>query len=262
MSKAGDGKTARHDVNEIETDEELLTLGDAEDRWHTRLTIGGRTVRFLLDCGATVNLLPESFVNSLGLMKEVRPAAATLRMFDKSKLETDGMITLDVQHPRTKCVNKLDFYVASKHEQPLLGSSACRELNLLRVVEENICEVRTTTTSHDSTKCRTEAEILAEYSGLFDSVGLMDGDVHLDIDPTVPPVQMHLRRLPIGVRDKVAAELQRLEANGIIAPVTEPTACDSALLVVAKPDGRIRLCIDPKPLNKALKRTPYCIVSK
>jgi len=65
---------------------------------------------------------------------------------------------------------------------------------------------------------------------------------------------MPLRRLPIGIRDKVAAELQRLEASGIIEPVTEPTPWVSTLLVVAKPDGRIRICIDPKPLNKALKR--------
>jgi len=70
---------------------------------------------------------------------------------------------------------------------------------------------------------------------------------------------MPLRRLPIAVRDKVAAELQEMEANGIIAPVTEPSSWVSALLVVAEPDGRIRICIDPKPLNKALKRAQYCM---
>ena len=63
---------------------------------------------------------------------------------------------------------------------------------------------------------------MAEYADLFDGVGLMDGDVHLEVDSTVTPVQMPLRRLPIGVRDKVAAELQRLEEAGIIAPVSEP----------------------------------------
>jgi len=48
-----------------------------------------------------------------------------------------------------------------------------------------------------------------------------------------------------------------MEATGIITRVTEPSSWVSALLVVAKPDGRIRLCIDPKPLNKALKRARY-----
>jgi len=69
---------------------------------------------------------------------------------------------------------------------------------------------------------------------------------------------MPLRRLPTGVRDKVAAELRRLENDGIISPVTEPTSWVSALLVVAKSDGRIRISIDAKPsINKALKRAQY-----
>jgi hypothetical protein len=88
-SRAGSKKPARHDVNDIETDEELLALGDADaDRWYTRLKIGGRTVRFLLDCGATVNLLPAALVRTIGRMSDVRPAVATLRMFDKSELQT------------------------------------------------------------------------------------------------------------------------------------------------------------------------------
>jgi hypothetical protein len=76
--------------------------------------------------------------------------------------------------------------------------------------------------------------------------------VHLDTDKTMPPVQVPLRRLLISVREEVAAELQRLESNGFIAPVAEPTPWVSALLGVAKPDGCIRLCNDPKPVNVAL----------
>ena len=188
-------------------------------------------------------------------------------MFDKAQLKTTGMITVAVQHPPTKRTFNLDFYVAKKHEQPLLGFTACRTMDLLRVVEENICAVGTAADNgppnaaktNRSAACVTEAEIRAEYADLFEGVGLLEGEVHLVIDQTVPPVQMPLRRLPIGVRDKVAAELQRLEANGIIAPVAEPTPWVSALLVVAKPDGRIRLVIDPKHLNVGLQRAKYCL---
>ena len=61
----------QHAVNELETEEELLVLSDADmDRWYTRLKVCDRTVRFLLDCGATVNLLPASFVRSIGRMDD------------------------------------------------------------------------------------------------------------------------------------------------------------------------------------------------
>ena len=129
--------------------------------------------------------------------------------------------------------------------------------------KESICAVGTAEAAiavkKNDTVCITETEIRAEYADVFDGVGLLEGDVHLEIDKAVPPVQMPLRRLPIGVRDKVAAELQRMEASGIIAPVAEPTPWVSALLVVAKPDGRIRLSTDPTPLNRALQRAKYCL---
>ena len=63
----------RHSVNEVETDDELLMLDDgpievheellvfrhdAADRWYTRLKVNTKTVRFLLDTGATRNLIP------------------------------------------------------------------------------------------------------------------------------------------------------------------------------------------------------------
>jgi len=66
-------------------------------------------------------------------------------------------------------------------------------------------------------------DILVEYPDLFEGIGLLHGDVHLEIDEAVQPVQMPLRRVPIGIRDKVESELQRLQAEGIITPITEPS---------------------------------------
>jgi len=74
-------------VCDIETDdEELLTLSDTDgERWYSKLNIDSTSVKFLLDCGATVNLLPESIVREIGRMAEVRSAESTLRMFDRSE---------------------------------------------------------------------------------------------------------------------------------------------------------------------------------
>lgn len=47
-----------------------------------------------------------------------------------------------------------------------------------------------------------------------------------------------------------------MEANGVLAPVTEPTEWASQMVVVVK-KGKIRICLDPVDLNKALKREHY-----
>ena len=103
-------------------------------------------------------LFPEFHLVRVILVGLVR---AKLRMFDKSELQTRGRITIAVEHPRTSRVYELEFYVAAKHEQPLLGFKACRLLELLHVAEENVCEVRWTA---ESRACITEAEILGEYA--------------------------------------------------------------------------------------------------
>ena len=45
--------------------------------------------------------------------------------------------------------------------------------------------------------------------------------------------------------------------DGIIAPVLEPTDWVSSLMVVEKKNKDLRICIDPKDLNKNLKRSHY-----
>ena len=61
----------------------------------------------------------------------------------------------------------------------------------------------------------------------------------------------------MAVHDKLKKELNRLDNLNIIKKVTVPTDLISALVVTVKPNGKVRLCIDPKPLNGALKRNHY-----
>ena len=75
--------------------------------------------------------------------------------------------------------------------------------------------------------------------------------MHLEIDRTVPPVQLPPRRLTVAIKDRVKAELNEMCRNGIIVPVFEDSPWVSALLVVTKPNGRLRISLDPRPLNKA-----------
>jgi len=56
---------------------------------------------------------------------------------------------------------------------------------------------------------------------------------------------------------KTACADQRESESQTATLVREPSAWISALLVVTKANGDIRICIDPKPLNKELLRDHY-----
>jgi hypothetical protein len=118
---------------------ELLSIGNDADRWYTRMRIDGRTVKFMLDSGATVNLIPTSVINELGRHSEIRPTSTTIRMFDGRQLQSTGAIRLPVRHLLTGMTAQILFHAADKHQQAILGARACRQLNLLQAVDANLC---------------------------------------------------------------------------------------------------------------------------
>ena len=59
------------------------------------------------------------------------------------------------------------------------------------------------------------------------------------------------------MRLRVKNMLDKLENMGVIAKQEGPTDWVSALLITTKRSGDLRICIDPRPLNKALKRERF-----
>ena len=100
-----------NDSREYLTEESLLFLDGVEDkRCYSNVFVDGRKVKFLLDCGSTVNLLPSSILPSIGKRtSDLRPPRSSLRMFDRTELRTVGMLTADLTHPRTKAVMSVEF---------------------------------------------------------------------------------------------------------------------------------------------------------
>jgi hypothetical protein len=104
-------------------------------------------------------------------------------------------------------------------------------------------------TSNDDLKAK--KDILYEYGDVFNGIGCFNGEFHITLDPSVPPVIHPPRRVPKALREPLKKELDSLESQGIIVKVSEPTNWVKSLVCVTKPNGSLRLCLDPKDLNKA-----------
>lgn len=73
------------------------------------------------------------------------------------------------------------------------------------------------------------------------------------------PTVQACRRVPLALLPKVKEKLTAMERNGIITKRDEPTAWVNSMLIVEKKDGSIRLCLDPRELNKAIMREHYTV---
>ena len=102
----------------------------------------------------------------------------------------------------------------------------------------------------------TRDAVMSEYSDVFgEELARMEGKVHLKTDPNVTPTVMPPFRVPVALKEKLKNKLDRLTQRKVISPIQEPTDWVSSMIATKKPDGNIRLCIDPRHLNRALKRS-------
>ncbi|XP_028415786.1 uncharacterized protein K02A2.6-like [Dendronephthya gigantea] len=141
---------------------------------------------------------------------------------------------------------------------PLLGARVIQQMGLVEIHIEKFEQV-VGMGIKDTPKgaCR---DLVKEYDDvLTGELGTLYGEQHLEVDPSVTPTVSPSRRVPFAVKPKLKAELDRLADLGVITLVDEPTDWVSNLVIATKESGDIRLCIDPKQLNGALKRERYPI---
>ncbi|KAJ8393364.1 hypothetical protein AAFF_G00060860 [Aldrovandia affinis] len=77
---------------------------------------------------------------------------------------------------------------------------------------------------HAQPEALSKEQLINKYRNVFNSpVESVPGEVHFDLDPNVPAVQSAPRNVPIAMKAAVKAQLDKYEADGHIAPVTDPT---------------------------------------
>ena len=149
------------------------------------------------------------------------------------------------------------FHVVKSNGPTISGLPTCRALKLVTLnYTMNIgptAERDTDTTAPVPTYTTrpkgdetAKARILNKNADVFDGIGCFEGEYHITLDSTVPPVVHSPRRVPVALREPLKEELDTLIQQGIIAKVDRPTDWVNSRVCVTKPNGKLRLCLDPK----------------
>ncbi|KAK3727484.1 hypothetical protein QZH41_006425 [Actinostola sp. cb2023] len=129
--------------------------------------------------------------------------------------------------------------------KPKARLSAYNELGLIKFISAVDRDENTETFA---------ARIREEYKDVFTGIGCLERPYHIVLDPEVQPVINPPRRVPYGLQDRVKAALDEMCNQGIIVPVDQPTDWVNSMVAVEKKNtDKLRICIDPRPLNKAIK---------
>ena len=115
----------------------------------------------------------------------------------------------------------------------------------------------------------TKQDILSQYSSCFEGIGRFPGDPYkFHLKPEHKPAQHAPRKVPIHLEAAFNEEIESLVKHGILEEVKEHTDWVNSYLIIEKDTGnhhspnhtvkkKLRICLDPRDLNEALKREPY-----
>ena len=213
----------------------------------------------LIDSGATCNIVDRATWESLkqkGVKCKSRKCEKTLFAYGPTKpIEVVGTFESEIhcEESGEKCVD--EFTVVEGRDKALLGKDTAKKMNVLRV------DLRT---HHKDTQLQVKEllwTLLRTLLMFFSGVGkLKNFQLKLHVNKDVKPVAQPVGRLLFGLRDKVDRKLDELLKEDIIEEVPSgPTEWVSPLVVVLKPDGDIRVCVDMRRANEAIEKERHPI---
>ena len=90
---------------------------------------------------------------------------------------------------------------------------------------------------------------------LFTGIGHFKCDpVKIEMKPDAEPVRKAPRRVPLALKEKFTKEIHMVD-SGILTRVTPGVATAewlNSFVIVKKPNGNLRVCLDPTDLNKSI----------
>lgn len=211
--------------------------------WTKEYTVanGERTakVNFKIDTGAEANVLPLAVAAQLQV--DILPSTAGLTSYSRHRIKNIGKAQLHLRSNDTD-QGPVWFELVEGEYPAILGQASSVELGVVRRVDS----------------IKTES-ILEEFSDCFEGIGCLKRNHKIRVNPEVRPTVNRARRIPLSLEGKVKEELDKMEASGIITRVDQPTEWVNSMVVVEKKNHEVRICLDPRELNKAILREHHHI---
>ncbi len=213
--------------------------------------INGARVKLKIDTHASINIIDERDFEKLKMNTKLQPYTGKAFAYGVAEpIKTLGKFDALLEVGTKKL--KAEFIVTRGRFGSLLGYPTSAELGVDPVLQI----VNTVDEPYPNFVESYTSKYPEVFSGKIGK--LKDFELELHIDRNVKPIQMKPRNIPFHYREKVDNIIkEKLDADIIEEVVNEPTSWLLELVIVPKPNGDIRVCLDTRPVNKAILREKY-----
>ena len=214
---------------------------------------GEVTVHVLPDSGADICVAGRILLEQLNEHPDnIPPSSVTPRAVNGTSMRPIGKLPVKVSLGAQE--HTAEFHIYPEVSGTLLSWEAAKALHILPPHYPNPPQPPTLCLTASETK---RQDVRTDFPTVFDGlIKTMEGEkFHIaPTDDAQPFCVKAPRAIPFAYRDKLKAELELLQEQGIIAPVTEPTEWCAPIVVAPK---KIRMCVDLSRLNRFVKRERY-----
>ena len=237
---------AANDTPEADLDTSVNAIDDEQEssQWMINLLTNHKNINYKIDTGAQVNVLPINLVKQMRPRPIIKDTSIKLTAYNGTDIPVQGKCIASIEH-KGNTFHQL-FIIVKSNTTPIIGLKSCEKLNLIQRVHK----------INASTPLHTNFPI-NEFNDCFGEVGTLKTTYKIELKDDAKPCIVPPRKVPFAIKDRLHEELNRMEKLGVIEKVEKPTDWVNALVVVEKPNGKLRICLDPRPLNQAIKRQHY-----
>ena len=116
--------------------------------------------------------------------------------------------------------------------------------------------------SEDTQLITRKEQITTRFPNVFEKIGKFPGKPYkIQLDLKVPPKQTPCGPVHIHLKEAFNAEIDKMLKAGVLKPIQEATPWINSFVLVEGTDQqgkpKLRICLDPTNLNKAIIREPY-----
>lgn len=212
--------------------------------WIEYIKIEGHNIKCKLDTGADISVMPKKIFDQINtnLNYKLHDTELKVESFVGEKVKPLGLVNLKCKFRENECYEN---FIIVEYSTMLLGLPACLSLNLVKRV--NVVE-----SSSEKEK------FIQQYIKVFEGIGRLPGTVDIPTKFTEEQICHPSQRLPSCLLEPLKSELKRLESRNAIVKVNKinENACVNRVVIVEKPNGKVRLCLDPADLNKIIVKKP------
>ena len=229
----------------------------------------------MIDSGATVNVIPATFVKDNKMEHLLKKGKKLdISVYGGKKVRTEGTMRVELNNLVNRRKVTASVMVVNEKVQPILSCSLCQKLNLIRF---NLDQFDSTVSAVECDDLKEQAlkdirkldiddsikRILLEFPDIFEErVGEFEGELTLQTEPGTVPIQQPIRGVPLALEKQFKQELEKMMRDNIIEKLEGHSSWLNSYVIERKRSGKLRICLDPKPLNKALINNYHCQVPR